>query len=180
MIKVLIIYATHSGSTTEVVEFMQNSIQEASIQVDVVQVQAFDGDMSAYDALILGSPIHRGVWLLPMWRMLRKQARTFGQKPVWAFSMCLRILEEDGYQHAQRHYFQGDLLTQLNLQDHQFFSGSLSHTSAIDKSDFLQRYDGASVLRDGDYRDWDAIRHWTLMIAQSLRETSSNSSVRGG
>src|SRR5512145_1699808 len=107
--KVLIAYATVHGSTAEVAQFIGQVLAEYRFDVTVTPVENILS-VAEYDAVILGSPIHTGMWLMPMTRFLNRFESELGRKPFYFFMTCIRVLEPDGYQHAREHYVHHDTL----------------------------------------------------------------------
>lgn len=165
MTGILLLYATRSGSTGEVADFIAQILTEAGITVDTHLADNFTDDIHDYDAVILGSPIYKGVWLTSLWRTVRRLETQFKDKPVWGFSLCMRILEVEGQTYAEANYLPHSLLDKLNLQSHRFFRGRLENLSLALRQELHETYDGELGLKEGDYRDWEAIRAWALEIA---------------
>ena len=59
MKKVLIAYATRSGTTAEVARTIGEEIEKTGTQVDVLSVDKVNG-LESYDAVVLGAPMILG------------------------------------------------------------------------------------------------------------------------
>jgi menaquinone-dependent protoporphyrinogen oxidase len=170
--KLLIAYATAHGSTAEIAQFMGDIFAEKNFEITVASVDEVKS-VEDYDAFVLGSAIHAGMWLTPLSRFLDRFEDTLMQKPVALFITCIRVLEPDGREHALKYYVHQDTLDKINALDVGVFAGKLQLDS-IDLNErwtLSLRYDGQEVpgtLSD-DFRDWDAIRQWALATAERLR-----------
>ena len=168
MTKILILYASKHGSTAEVAAYLADIFRKNDIAVDVTNAAEFDKDVLNYDAIVIGTGIYHGMWLNPLWNAVRRLNGQLANIPVWGFALCVRILEEDGAAHIQKHYLPHKVLDKINLQDFKFFAGRVTELSPNELASFAERYDGDFVNRRGDYRDWDAIHHYGKAIAKAL------------
>jgi len=173
MTRILLLYATRGGSTAEVANFMAKVLKDRAFDVDIQSAANFTGDIHHYDAVILGSPIYKGIWMTSIWRTVRQLETQFRNRPIWGFSLCVRVLEPGGLDYAQANYLPHNLLDKLNLQDHCFFAGRLENLSLSQRNEFHETYDGRQGRKEGDYRDWKAIRSWTLQIAKHFEKTEA-------
>lgn len=168
MQKLLILYASKNGSTTQVANFIGKLLNQKGIETDLQNVFQFEGDIESYDAIIIGSPIYKGVWLTSFWRIIRQLQFARLQKPIWGFSLCVRVLETDGLDYAIEHYLPHDLLEKLNLRDFKFFAGRLQNLTPSERTEFHAHYDGVNGRNEGDFRDWNAISAWVYQIIAEI------------
>ncbi len=174
--KILIGYASAHGSTSEVAEFIGKVFQEHDFDVTVRSVDDVAA-VSAYDAYILGSAIHAGMWLRPMSVFFEKFEDQMAGKPVYFFMTCIRVLEPDGTQHALANYVHHETMEKLAVRDIGVFAGKLTWDE-IDLQErwmLSLRYDGMVVpgVRNDDFRDWGAIRAWAMNVCAELEKMSS-------
>jgi menaquinone-dependent protoporphyrinogen oxidase len=168
---VLVAYASAHGSTAEMAAFIADRLRERYFEVTVAsveEVQTLDG----FDAFVLGSAIHGGMWLTPMGQFIDRFNAEFAGRPTFLFMSCIRVLEPDGPQHVVQHYVNYDALRSLNLREVKPFAGKLE-MSAIDWDErwtLAARYDGSAAPGsfNRDFRDWNAIRAWADKVADSL------------
>jgi menaquinone-dependent protoporphyrinogen oxidase len=172
--KLLLLYGTKKGSTAEVADFIAAALREEGLEVDVANASDFREDIGTYDAFILGSPVYTGLWLPYVLQTIDTLIPAIGQKPVYCWVSCIRVLEPEGYQHVRQNYMPVEIFSRLNVQDVAVFAGKLD----LNEIDFDERwtlairYDGVSNPTEltGDYRNWDAIRAWAHKIALHLRQ----------
>lgn len=169
---ILIVYASVHGSTREVAEFIGRVLNAYGAVVTVADARDIL-DISAYDAIVMGSAIHGGLWVHEMVVFTDRFGHMAGDKPTFFFITCIRALESDGYAHAKTYYVDHETLSSFNLRDVAVFTGKL-RTDAIDRNEawyLASNYDGQivpGVLRD-DFRDWKAIGTWAHDIARDLK-----------
>jgi menaquinone-dependent protoporphyrinogen oxidase len=91
MNKILVTYATNSGSTAEVAKAVQEAIQQSGAQADLLHLSEV-GDVSSYSAVVLGAPMILG-WHRSALRFLRKNKAALANKPLAAFVTCMSLTE---------------------------------------------------------------------------------------
>lgn len=89
MAKVLVAYATMSGSTADVAEAVAEEVRAAGIEVDL---EAVNGgvDLSSYDGVVLGGPMIVG-WHRAALRFLRRHRKALRGKPVALFVTAMSL-----------------------------------------------------------------------------------------
>jgi menaquinone-dependent protoporphyrinogen oxidase len=87
--KILVAYATVSGSTTEVAEAIGETLGQEGTQVDVRPIKDVD-DISDYEAVVVGGPMIMG-WHRDAKRFLKKYQGALSQMPVAYFMTALNL-----------------------------------------------------------------------------------------
>lgn len=169
--KILVAYASKHGSTRETAEFMGRVLKAYSVEVDIMDVRDVQS-VSGYDVTIIGSAIYGGMWLQEMSLFIEKFSAELAAKPLFFFITCIRALEPDGREHAEKYYINHKALEGFDLRDVAVLTGKLN-TSAIDRKEqwyLVANYDGklTSANVNEDFRDWQAIATWVSGIAKEL------------
>jgi menaquinone-dependent protoporphyrinogen oxidase len=171
MKSVLIAYATKHGSTAEVAQFMGEVLRERDFSVTIAAAETVES-VAAYDAVLVGSPIYGGMWLTETSQFLERFADALSQKPTYFWMTCIRVLEPDGFEHAQHEYVYQPLMKRIGVRDIGVFAGKLKQDEINwdDRWTLAARYDGKDLpgTRDDDFRDWNAIRAWTVTVRDML------------
>jgi menaquinone-dependent protoporphyrinogen oxidase len=89
MNRILVTYATNSGSTAEVAAVIGEELQKTGSQVDVLPVEKV-GRLEAYDAIVLGAPMILG-WHMAALRFLRKNKAALVKIPLAVFVTCMSL-----------------------------------------------------------------------------------------
>lgn len=170
--KILVGYASAHGSTAEIAEFMGRIFEERQFEVKVANVATVES-VEDYDAFVLGSAIHAGMWLTEFSQFLSRFEETLMAKPVYMFITCIRVLEADGYQHAVENYVNHSVTNKIGVREIHPLAGKLE-MSAVDWNDrwtLAAQYDGSRTpgSYNNDFRNWDAIRDWTTHVANKLQ-----------
>lgn len=157
--RVLVAYATKLGSTREIAETIGGILRDAGHGVAVLSARTVD-DLSAYDAVILGSALYAAHWQRDANRFVARHLAALQARPVWLFSSGPLDRSADW---GRLPVTPAVALTTdpIGAKDHRTFGGRLLPDAPVDPQ----------VLAThpvGDFRDWEAIRAWAAGIAQTL------------
>jgi menaquinone-dependent protoporphyrinogen oxidase len=173
--KVLVAYASKHGSTADVARFIGDVLKEHDVDVTVSGVEQVTS-AAGYDAFLLGTPIYGGMWLSEMSQFIEKFEKDLSGKLNYLWMMCIRILEEGGYEHAIQNYVHQEALHKIGVKEVVAFAGKLK----LDEIDWNERWT-LSIHYDGqrlpgsvsdDFRDWNAIREWAKKVRGELEKVS--------
>ncbi len=169
--KILVAYASAHGTTGEVAEFISSTLAVYGADAIHKSVESVES-VKEYDAFVLGTAIHEGIWLRNMLLFIDKFGAELAQKPVYFFVSCIRIVEADGYEHVMKNYMDTKTLEKLKVKNVNAFGGAIQ-LNEIDWNERWTlglRYDGTNLQSrlNADYRDWYAIGAWTTSIAKDL------------
>ncbi len=162
--KILVVYASGSGSTGEVAAFIGDALQGEGVRTEIREASQV-ADLEEYGAVVLGSSIRFGRWLPNALAFLNKFSDQLRTRPVALFMTCLSIIDgsEEKWENALAYW---DPILQrfpdLSPVGLGLFAGSFSPDHAQ-----LPEHQGGPM---GDYRDWEAIRSWAQEIRAPLLE----------
>lgn len=167
--KVLVSYASRSGSTKEIAEFIGEKLQKNGILADVKDVGS-GSDLANYDAFVIGSALYMGHWLKEARQFVSENRSALASRPVWIFSSGPTgpnatdkkgrdLREVSGPKEIE------ELCESVHPRDHRVFFGAV----------YPDRLKGAAGLfgrfipkeEQGDFRNWNEIEAWTNAIAQA-------------
>ncbi|MFI8872342.1 flavodoxin domain-containing protein [Streptomyces sp. NPDC055243] len=160
-IKVLVAYATKNWSTAEIARTITEVLRKEGLGSEM-RLARDVGDLQAYDAVVLGSPLYEGQWHKDARRFVRYQREALTKRPVWLFSSGPldhsasegKIPPVPAVRRA---------LIQIHAKEHVTFGGCLSDgakswaTRAIVKAG-----------KGGDFRDFKQISAWAQRIGATL------------
>ncbi|MBN1430753.1 MAG: flavodoxin domain-containing protein [Anaerolineae bacterium] len=87
--KILVAYATNTGTTADVARKIGEELEKSGDQVDVVALTQIDS-IDTYEAVIIGAPMIMG-WHREAVGFLKKHQQTLSQVPVALFMMAMSL-----------------------------------------------------------------------------------------
>ncbi len=163
--KVLVTYDSKLGSTAEVAKFMGSVLSEHGVSTAVKPLSDVD-DLETYDRVIIGSAIRYDRWLPDATAFVKGNRTTLSNVKVSFFFTCLTLakptpaarLKAEGYADKLR-----ALAPEVKPVTVGGFAGVLQFARTPWPARFaLEVLSIATGVKEGDYRDWEAIRSWTL------------------
>jgi menaquinone-dependent protoporphyrinogen oxidase len=161
--RILVAYASGSGSTREVAEAIAAEIEGEGLNC-VVQHVSKANNVALYSGVVIGSSIRIGRWLPEAVACLERIKTELTNKPVAYFTTCLTMIDDTAENRQTVLNYMAPLL-KMTPDVHPIglglFAGSLDPSRRA-----IMVGDGPQ----GDYRDWDAIRAWAKKIQAILIE----------
>ena len=166
----LVAYDSKLGSTAEVAKFIGSVLTEQGSEIDVKPLSEID-ELDTYDSVIIGSAIRYDRWLPDATTFVKENATALSKVPVSFFFTCLTLakptpaamLKAEGYADKLR-----SLAPEVKPVTVGGFAGVLQFARTPWPARFaLKLLSIATGVKEGDYRDWEAIRSWTLSQLQT-------------
>lgn len=166
--RVLVAYGTKYGATAEIAEKIGKVLREAGLAADVLRADRA-GDLSAYDAVVVGSGVYIGRWRKEAVKFVKDNEQALAAKPLWVFSSG-PTGEGDPQEMVQGWRLPSNLqpiVDRMQPRDVTVFHGAADES----KMGWLDKWLLKNVKAPtGDFRDWDAIAAWAGDIAAALQE----------
>lgn len=169
-VKILVTYASNTGWTVGVAEAIGKTLAENNAKVDVLPMRNVK-DLSPYDAVVAGSAINGGAWLPEAMQFVRRHQAELKRKPFASFLVCMTLTMKNGGQHRSHVASWLDPVRRLvSPVSEGLFAGGLDIRKISSFSDRLKFRLSVlfGVWKEGDHRDWDAIRKWAVEIKPLL------------
>jgi len=163
--RVLVAYASRTGSTVGVAEAIGKELARSGAAVDVSPVDQVK-ELKSYQAVVLGSAVRYGEWLPEAVEFVRQNKALLSRVPVAYFLVCMKLHQDTPEnRQAVRKYLETVRL-ELKPIAEGYFAGKLDYSKLSGMMRFiLKTVIGAP---EGDYRDWDAIRKWSAALFSKL------------
>lgn len=157
MKKVLVAYASKAGSTAGVAEAIGQTISATGAAVDVLQMKHVK-DLSAYQAVILGSAIRMGQWLPEAVKFVEANQAALRQAPLAYFLVCMTLKDDTAENRSTVSAYLDPVRKIVEPKAVGTFAGQMDYS----KLSFLERILISQFIKtpEGDFRNWDAIRAW--------------------
>jgi menaquinone-dependent protoporphyrinogen oxidase len=168
--RILVTYATCTGSTQGVAEAIGKTLAESVTTVDVKPMSEVT-DLSPYSAVVAGSAIQASAWLPEAVDFVRVNQRELSQKPFATFLVCMTLAMPNGEKYRP---FTADFIKPIRSMvkpvSEAQFAGALDIKKIPLLSDRIKF--AISVLlgvwKKGDHRDWNAINTWAASLNSKL------------
>jgi menaquinone-dependent protoporphyrinogen oxidase len=164
--KILVAFASRTGSTAGVAEAIGKTLAEGGAQVEV-RLMSEVTDLTPYRAVVAGSAIQGSEWLPEALQFVQTHQAALAQRPFAAFLVCMTLTLSNGKYREDVAKWMQPVRALVKPVSEGLFAGVLD----ISKVPSFRARLGFrfSVLfriwSEGDHRDWDAIRSW----AESIR-----------
>jgi menaquinone-dependent protoporphyrinogen oxidase len=168
--KILVTYATRTGSTTGVAEAIAKTLREHGDQVDVIPMRKVT-DVISYQAVVAGSAIQNRQWLPEAVQFVKTHQTTLNQKTFAMFAVCMTLAMKNGESYRpQISEWLAPVRRLVRPVSEGIFSGALDISKIPSFGDRLKfRLSVAfGVWSEGDHRNWGAIRAWAESLPAKL------------
>jgi menaquinone-dependent protoporphyrinogen oxidase len=160
--RILVTAASRHGATAEVASAIGQALTDAGLEVDVKPLHGLDG-VAGYNAVMLGSGVYMGRWLPDATDFVQRHVVELGARPVWLFSsgpIGSPVPKPEGDPAGIV-----ELAASIRARGHRTFAGRLDRVRLGIGEKLVV---SAVRAREGDFRDWEAIRAWAREIAGAL------------
>ncbi len=168
--KILVTYASRSGSTAEIAKAIGAILSESGAPVDVLAMQDV-GDLAPYRAVVAGSAIRNGKWLPEGAEFVRTHRAALSQKPFAMFtvSITLAMSNTEQYRSAVSGWV-APVRAQVKPLSEGFFPGVLDFKKLPLNWDTLKLRATVAlgIFPKDDRRDWNAVRAWATDLKPIL------------
>jgi menaquinone-dependent protoporphyrinogen oxidase len=168
--KILVTYATCTGSTVGVAEAIGKTLSEGGLTVDVLPMREVK-DLTQYRAVVAGSAIQGKQWLPEAVDFVRANRAELSRKPFAAFLVCMTLAMKNGENYRPFvAEFLAPVRTLVRPVSEGLFAGVLDISKVPTLKDrVLFRMSVLfGVWREGDHRDWKAIHSWAENLSPRL------------
>ena len=176
--RVLVAYASRHGATAGIAERIAETLRARGLDVTLARAKDV-GDVTGYDAYVIGSAAYMNHWLGDATTIVRRHADTLRQRPVWLFSSgpigtdLVDAKGRDVVEASIPEEFRG-LADQIRPFDRHVFFGAYDPDAPAANlaerlgSVFTRMPSIRAQIPSGDFRDWPAIEAWANEIADAL------------
>ncbi len=162
--KILVAYASKSGTTVEVAEAIGQALCAQGATVDVRPVKSVTS-LDGYRAVVAGSAIRMGAWLPEAVKFVETNQARLQQVPTAIFTVHLQALDDSQESQKQRETYIEPLRKLFTPGQAGFFAGRMDFSKL---SLFERTISKAMKAQEEDKRDWDKIRAWAEGLLPAL------------
>ena len=164
--KILVAYASRAGATAEVAQVIGQMLGDAGAAVDVRQAKDV-ADLGPYRAVVLGSAVYMGGWMLEATKFVEKNRVALTHLPLATFTVSLLMVDRPS-EHQQliaTHFTGSENQPWLQPITNGLFAGRLDYRKL---SLFYRAIAKVMKAKEEDRRDWPAIRAWAGDLTAQL------------
>lgn len=160
---ILVATASRHGATHEIGQAIGRTLEGRGLQTHVLPVDDV-GELTDYDAAVIGSAVYLGHWLESARSFVEHHGGELAGRPTWLFSSG--PMGDPPRPGAHEAVQVDDLVEASSARGHQLFAGRLDrhHLGFGERAVVF-----AFRAEDGDFRDWDDIAVWASGIADALK-----------
>jgi len=168
--KILIAYDTKHGATSSIADKIADALCAEGFQVDLKLARNVK-DVSAYDAVIAGSPIYMFSWLPGTTNFLNKFKAALAGKPVALFITCTYLKDDndtpDRRAHAVELYIK-PVMDKAGIEPIStgILSGEFQYSELYPLEFILMKL---AKFEEGDFRNWDKIAAWAQEVGALVK-----------
>ena len=161
--KILVTYASRTGSTAGVAEAIGKTLIDSGTQVDVIPMKDVK-DLAPYRAVVAGSAIRKSKWLPEAMQFIQTHRAVLAQKPFAEFTVCITLAmsNSDQYRSVVAGWVE-PVRARVKPLSEGLFAGLLDFSKLPLNLDtlLLRAAVAFGIFPRGDHRDWNAIRAWS-------------------
>jgi menaquinone-dependent protoporphyrinogen oxidase len=167
--RILVTYASRTGSTIGVAQAIAAVLTELGNQVDLIPMPEVK-QISPYKAVVAGSAIQGSAWLPEAMQFINTHRVALNQRPFAAFLVCMTMVMGDGKYRDHVSSFLQPVRSIVKTRNEGLFAGALNIAAIPSLSDRIKFRLSVlfGVWKEGDYRDWNAIRAWASGLPKSF------------
>lgn len=168
--KILVTYSSRTGWTVGVAEAIASTLTESGFRVDVLPMSEVK-NLSAYDAVVMGSGINGAAWRPEAVQWVRDHQADLKRKPFAAFLVCMTLAMKNAEQYRDHVATWLDFVSALvKPVSKGLFAGGFDISKVPSFSDRLKFRLSVlfGVWKEGDHRDWEALRKWAMELKPLL------------
>jgi menaquinone-dependent protoporphyrinogen oxidase len=161
--KVLIAYASATGSTVDIAAAIGRTLGERGFAIDIHPVKK-KPSVDGFQAVLVGSAVQGGNWLPEAVDFVQANQPDLNRLPVALFSVHFFNRGEDAKSEERRLAYLDTVRPLVPMAATAFFAGRFDQrTTAMGLPSWL-----AHLTPTMDFRDWEAIRAWAQAYSPQL------------
>lgn len=162
--KILVAYASRYGSTREIAEAVARTLEKAGYSVDCRNVMDVD-DLAPYAAVVAGSPIYMGKWLVEGVDFVKRFSVELNEKPLAVFAVGYSMKDETDMVRRSASASMTEVRIYVRPQVEGLFAGKFD-PEGMSRADLeIMKMAGAVP---GDARNWSQVARWAESLPSVL------------
>jgi len=171
--RILVTFATCTGFTRGVAEVVGRELMVHDTKVDVLPM-ADVLELGDYDAVVAGSAIQGGKWLPEALAWMAHNREILARRPVAAYMVCMTLAMPKGESYREGiSKWMAPVRKIVTPVGEGLFAGGLDISRIPKVTDRLKFRISVrlGVWKEGDHRDWHAVREWATKLHGSFKNS---------
>lgn len=169
---ILVTYASRTGTTAGVANEIGKALVDDGLTVDVLPMKDVKS-LAPYHAVVAGSAIQAAQWLPEAVQFIRTHQTELKHVPVAIFSVCMTLAmpNAEKYRQGVADWVQ-PVRVLVRPVSEGLFAGALDVSKVPSLGDRIKFKMSVvmGVWKEGDHRDWNAIRTWANELPVALSQ----------
>jgi menaquinone-dependent protoporphyrinogen oxidase len=172
---ILVAYVSKYGATEGIAERIAEKLRAVGQDAEVEPAK-IAGELTGYDAFVIGSAVYNTHWMKEAAEFVRRNRVVLANSPVWLFSSGPLGTETTDQQGRELITVAepkeiAEFFEAVNPRGHRVFFGALDRSKLGFAHRAVAKLPAAqALLPQGDFRDWQAIEAWAESIADELTD----------
>jgi menaquinone-dependent protoporphyrinogen oxidase len=164
--RILVAYATRTGSTVGVAAAIAEKLSAKGAQVDVRPMNESPSP-EGYSAVVLGSAVNGAQWLPEAVQFVKDNQAAINQIPAALFCVHIMNLGDDEKSRSKRLAYLNAVRVLIQPVEEAYFAGM---GMILEEASRFERwmYRAFKVGPEGDCRDWEKIQAWSGELRPKL------------
>lgn len=161
--RILVGYATNTGSTKETAEFIAKELQSLGLEAEALSL-AEAGDLGRYDGVVVGAPVNGMAWHPAAQAFVYDNAETLAAKPTAFFLLSVAY----GVGRASLKKYVSGLLDHFASAVDSVATASFGGVMLKDPPLALRLAFGIRKGAPRDSRNWEEIKAFAALVAEKM------------
>jgi len=159
--RILVVYATRTGSTVGVASAIGETLGARGYAVDVKPIKE-NPPAEGYQAVVIGSAVNGAKWLPEAVDYVHNHQQALARVPVALFCVHIMNMGDDEKSLKNRLAYLDAVRSQVQPVDEAFFAGI--GMNPAESSRLIRCASRIFKIGEGDCRDWNKIRGWAQAV----------------
>lgn len=164
--KVLIVYATRSGTTAQIAETVAKTMTASGLLADIMPVRdAVTAE--GYDAVVLGTAIRAGMIMPELLKFVKRNQESLLKIHVAAFAVCLTMKDDTPENRKAVAAYLDPIKKHIKLVSETVLAGAVTFARLGVFARFIIRK--LAKAQEGDFRDERKITEWAQEFVKRIK-----------
>ena len=162
--RVLITYATRSGTTSGIAQRIADRLGQKALDIDLKAIEDVT-DITSYDTVLVGSGIRMGRYMSAAMKFIEENANILAMKNFGTFFACMTLVPDNEETRKEADAYFVPIRQIVSPQFEGAFAGAYIPQYLTLTDRLIMK---VLKIEEGDFRDWNAIDTWADSVAAEI------------